>query len=214
MSPRSTFQSCGSSSRLVLRRMRPIGVTRGSFVSLNNGLARCRTLRARLDERGDELVVQRVVRVDTHGAELQHREGLRHPPDARLPEEDGTGRCQLQQRGDDAEKRRQEQQQRQAAGNIQPALDRVIRHQGARGRAPLDEEWIRRVPLVGRHRARGGIHVRADREAGNLIRIQAACELAAEEGFLIRTRSCPARSRRTPSVSRTSRGPPSHRLLR
>ena len=34
MSPRSTFQNCGSSSRLVLRRKRPIGVTRGSLVDL------------------------------------------------------------------------------------------------------------------------------------------------------------------------------------
>ena len=30
MSPRSTFQNCGSSSRLVRRRKRPIGVLRGS----------------------------------------------------------------------------------------------------------------------------------------------------------------------------------------
>ena len=35
MSPRSTFQNCGSSSRLVFRRNRPGGVMRGSFVSLN-----------------------------------------------------------------------------------------------------------------------------------------------------------------------------------
>src|SRR5690349_3085973 len=32
--PHSTFQSCGSSSRLVFRRKRPIGVIRGSLVNL------------------------------------------------------------------------------------------------------------------------------------------------------------------------------------
>src|SRR5881628_3921371 len=36
ISPRSTFHNCGSSSRLVFRRRRPIGVTRGSPVSLNS----------------------------------------------------------------------------------------------------------------------------------------------------------------------------------
>jgi len=34
MSPRSTFQSCGNSSRLVLRRKWPMRVMRGSFLSL------------------------------------------------------------------------------------------------------------------------------------------------------------------------------------
>src|SRR5712691_7097947 len=36
ISPRRTFQSCGSSSRLVLRRKCPIGVTRGSFAILKS----------------------------------------------------------------------------------------------------------------------------------------------------------------------------------
>ena len=34
ISPFSTFQNCGNSSRLVFRRKRPIGVTRGSLVNL------------------------------------------------------------------------------------------------------------------------------------------------------------------------------------
>lgn len=37
MSPHNTFHSCGSSSRLDLRRNRPIGVTRGSCLILKTG---------------------------------------------------------------------------------------------------------------------------------------------------------------------------------
>ena len=40
ISPRTTFQSCGSSSRLVLRRTRPTRVTRGSRTSLKTGSGR------------------------------------------------------------------------------------------------------------------------------------------------------------------------------
>src|SRR5881296_267994 len=44
ISPRSTFHNCGSSSRLVFRRRRPIGVTRGSPVSLNSVVPGASTL--------------------------------------------------------------------------------------------------------------------------------------------------------------------------
>jgi hypothetical protein len=37
MSPRSTFQSCGNSSRFVFRSSRPTGVIRGSRAILNAG---------------------------------------------------------------------------------------------------------------------------------------------------------------------------------
>jgi hypothetical protein len=38
MSPRRTFQNCGSSSRLVFRSTRPIDVTRGSSAILKKPL--------------------------------------------------------------------------------------------------------------------------------------------------------------------------------
>src|SRR5207245_2366354 len=49
ISPFSTFQSCGSSSRLYLRRNLPTWVTRGSFLSLNRSPSRSlRLLRSAL----------------------------------------------------------------------------------------------------------------------------------------------------------------------
>ena len=52
--------------------------------------------------------MKRVVGVHAHRAELQHREGLRVLADPRLPEEDGPGRLQLHQRGNQQEQRRQQ----------------------------------------------------------------------------------------------------------
>ena len=65
MSPRSTFQSCGSSSIDDLRSSRPSGVIRGSFRILNTGpLASLRVLERRLE----------LVGVGEHRPELVHPE--------------------------------------------------------------------------------------------------------------------------------------------
>ena len=81
MSPRSTFQNCGSSSRLVLRRKPPIGVTRGSLVSLNSACGPPNSLRRSLDEPGDVLAgAVRVVGVHAHVRNFSIVNGLPRSP--------------------------------------------------------------------------------------------------------------------------------------
>ena len=90
MSPRSTFQNCGSSSRLVLRRNRPDGRDARVVRELEHLVAGARLLPARLDEPGHVVLVDPVARVHVHRPELEHRERLAPSPDADLPEERGA----------------------------------------------------------------------------------------------------------------------------
>ncbi len=80
ISPCSTFQSCGSSSMLVRRRRRPMGVIRGSFGHLERGVALHLVVLAQVGPTG--------VRVAGHRPELDDLERATVEPRARLAEED------------------------------------------------------------------------------------------------------------------------------
>ena len=91
MSPLSTFQSCGSSSSRVLRRNRPIGVTRLSFF-------------ARPDRAGVGFGIL------THRAELVDREDAAVLSDALLVVQDRPRRRQLHRERHQGHERRGQQQ--------------------------------------------------------------------------------------------------------
>ena len=67
--------------------------------------------------------MKRMIRVCEHGPELQNGERLRILTDSDLTEEDGTRRCELDQRRDDQERRPHQKQQHQAADDVQAAFD-------------------------------------------------------------------------------------------
>ena len=92
ISPRSTFQNCGSSSSESLRRYRPIGVTRGSLRILNSAPS--------LSFWCHQLGLARLG-VDHHRAQLDDLELPAVATDPDLTEEDRTGRRQpVRDRGD------------------------------------------------------------------------------------------------------------------
>ena len=133
MSPRSTFHSWGSSSRLVFRRRLPIGVTRGSSASLKTpSLAAGGDPIARLDERADVVPMKFVTPVRVHRPELEHGEGLHHASHSSLLEHHRAVGAALHQSGDQQDQRRERGQKCEADSDIQPALDRVVARPSSR----------------------------------------------------------------------------------
>ena len=104
ISPLSTLMSCGSSSRLELRRNRPSGVTRGSSRILN--AAPFVSLEA------DDLA-ESLLGVGLHRAELVDREGAAMAPDSDLAEEHRRSIAHANRDGDREEERTQHDQAEQ-----------------------------------------------------------------------------------------------------
>ena len=116
ISPRTTFQSWGSSSIEVLRRMRPTRVTRGSCLILKSGPSASFS---------SSSVVELLLGVDDHRAQLEHAERLGVAPDADLAEEHRPLGVELDRDGRD-------QQDRRGDDQAEPGADDVERPLGAR----------------------------------------------------------------------------------
>src|SRR5439155_17809208 len=84
------------------------------------------SLLARLNERRDEFVMNRVADVRPHRPEFEDGERLHPVADALLAEKDRTGGGQLDERADDDEERRKNREQREARTQVDGALDRVV----------------------------------------------------------------------------------------
>ena len=128
MSPRRTFHSCGSSSRLVRRRKRPTRVTRGSWRSLNIGS---------LSSSGEITSSDARLCVVAHGAELVDAERAAVATGTQLAEERRPTRVEPDGERDDQHQRREEDQQERRHDHVEQPLDRHRRPRDALG-AVLD----------------------------------------------------------------------------
>ena len=121
ISPLMTLSSCGSSSRLVWRRKRPIGVTRGSSLELEVALPFGPRRGLVGQQPGQDLVGVR-----HHGAELAALEQLAVPADAVVAEQAPPRRDLCTCQAMTAMQRCRRQQQEQAAGDdVEAALQRL-----------------------------------------------------------------------------------------
>ena len=121
--------------------------------------------------------------------------------DAPLPEEHRPGRGQLQEGRDDQEYGREEDQEREAAGDVQGALDAIST------RVHRRNEREEALALQGRTRrfAVRGIALHANRETRHDVRPQAEAQLVPQHESQIDAGNRRGQSPPAPTDSRTSR---------